>query len=404
LQVVESREQNLLAIAADWPEFDADARLANAEKDAESLNVEVAENFRREVQRALHTLERKMDDAIQQHNQHCQPGDAIIYQSFNGDYDTALFAAICGLRRDLDRVYNRLKNNILVDKYDNLRQLKDSFNNAFVTHFCHTIHQAINDGKRQIDLLNKELQHHRFGDDRESFRFDSSWIPEFRDYARFFEDIIKQPGVGDEVNLFDMTLSEKSQTVREELMQMLLDEDENKALRELDRIGDYRNYRKYEIYKEVEGKEPIALSEYGTGSGGQLETPAYIIRSAAITSAFRFAEGTNHLRMVLVDEAFSKMDETRSREVIDYLTKTLGLQLIFIMPTSKCGPFMDLISNEFVFAKCPSEQARGQLHTRVIVDRKQCNTEKIQQLWANHKRTVYQQAELDFMDEVLAAE
>ena len=404
LKVVESCEQNLLAIAGDWPEFDADARLADAEKEAEALNVEVAENFRQEVQRALHTLERKMDEAIQQHNQHCQPGDAIIYQSFNGDYDTALFAAICGLRRDLDRVYNRLKNNILVDKYDNLRQLKDSFNNAFVTHFCHTIHQAINDGKRQIDLLNKELQHHKFGDDRESFRFDSNWIPEFRDYARFFEDIIKQPGVGDEVNLFEMNLSEKSQAVREELMQMLLDEDENKALRELDRIADYRNYRKYEIYKEVDGKEPIALSEYGTGSGGQLETPAYIIRSAAITSAFRFAEGSNHLRMVLVDEAFSKMDETRSREVIDYLTKTLGLQLIFIMPTSKCGPFMDLISNEFVFAKCPSEQPRGQLHTRVIVDRKQCNTEKVQQLWANHKRTVYQQAELDFMDEVLAAE
>ena len=51
------------------------------------------------------------------------------------------------------------------------------------------------------------------------------------------------------------------------------------------------------------------------------------------------AEGDSHLRMVLVDEAFSKMDESRSREVIDYLTGSLGLQLIFIMPTSKCGPF-----------------------------------------------------------------
>ncbi len=65
---------------------------------------------------------------------------------------------------------------------------------------------------------------------------------------------------------------------------------------------------------------------------------------------------------------------------------------------------MDLISNEFVFAKCPSEKPRGQLNTRVLVDRKRCNTEKIQQLWANHKRTVYQQAELDFMDEVLEAQ
>jgi uncharacterized protein YPO0396 len=134
-------------------------------------------------------------------------------------------------------------------------------------------------------------------------------------------------------------------------MSLLLGADEQKSLRELERIADYRNYHRYEIYKSVEGKPPIPLSEYGTGSGGQLETPAYIIRSASITSALRFAEGSSHLRMVLVDEAFSKMDESRSREVIDYLTNTLGLQLLFIMPTSKCGPFMDLISNEFVFAR-----------------------------------------------------
>ena len=404
LKIVESGEQNLRAIVSQWPDFDADTRLCAAEKEADEMTVDAAataSNFRQEIKHDLHRLERKMDEAIQQHNLHCQPGDAIIYHSFNGDYNATLFGAICELQRDLDRVYNRLKNNILVEKYDQLRALKDSFNNAFVTHFCHTIHQAINDGKRQIELLNKELQHHKFGDDRESFRFGIDWIPEYRDYARFFDEVIKQPGMGDEVNLFDMEVSARSQKVREDLMQMLLDEDEHKALRELDRIADYRNYRKYEIYKEVEGKEPIALSEYGTGSGGQLETPAYIIRSAAITSAFRFAEGNSHLRMVLVDEAFSKMDETRSREVISYLTESLGLQLNFIMPTSKCGPFMDLISNEFVFAKLPSEQPRGQLHTRVLVDRKQCNTEKIQQLWANHKHTIYRQAELDFMKDVL---
>jgi hypothetical protein len=106
---------------------------------------------------------------------------------------------------------------------------------------------------------------------------------------------------------------------------------------------------------------------------------------------------------VLVDEAFSKMDESRSREVIDYLTRTLGLQLLFIMPTSKCGPFMDLISNEFVFAKVPSPP-RGQLQTRVLVDRKQCNQDRIVELWKRHRRTVREQAELDFMNEVWSEE
>ncbi len=393
---VEQWEENLRLLASVWPDVDVDARLQQADQEAPALNADVAQQQRAEVERGLRSSERKLGEAIQSHNQQCRPGDAIIYHG-SDEYDAALFKKICAVRQEIDRVYNALKNNILVEKHQQLQQLKESFNSAFVTHLCHAIHQAINSGQRQIRQLNQELQHHRFGADRETFRFDSHWIPEYREYARFFEEVIKHPGLGDEVTLFDAELSKKSRQVCDSLMAMLLDEDEQKAFRELERIADYRNYRRYEIYKEVEGKSPIALSEYGTGSGGQLETPAYIIRSAAITSAFRFAEGSNHLRMVLVDEAFSKMDETRSREVINYLTESLGLQLTFIMPTSKCGPFMDLISNEFVFAKCPSEQPRGQLNTRVLVDRKCCNREKIKDLWANHRRTVHQQAELDFL-------
>lgn len=397
---VDQCEHNLQRIAASWAEFDVEQRLQYAEQEAQDLNREFAANQREEILTQLAVSERRMGEAINKHNQHCRPSDTVLYQVFDNAYDAKLFSAICGLEKDIDRVYNGLKNNILVEKHKALKDLKASFNNAFVTHLCHSIYQAINDGKRQIEQLNKELQHHRFGADRETFRFDSDWIPEFRDYARFFEEVINTP-MGDDTTLFEAELSQKSSAVRDQLMTMLLSDDEQKALRDLERIADYRNYRKYEIYKEVEGKPPIALSEYGTGSGGQLETPAYIIRSAAITSAFRFSEGQNHLRMVLVDEAFSKMDETRSREVINYLTEALGLQLVFIMPTSKCGPFMDLISNEFVFAKCPSDVPRGQLKTRVFVDRKKCNQEKIQALWANHRKVTLEQAEFDFMHEVL---
>ncbi len=399
--LLEDREDALNTIAVVWPDLDLSSRLEAADKEAQDLNVEHAQNFRHEVEKKLHQLERKTADEIQQHNQHCRPADAINYVAFNGEYDANLFKAICDLQREMDRVYNILKNNILVKRREQLHELKDAFNNAFVTHLCHAIYQALNTGKRQIEQLNKELQHHRFGADRETFRFASEWIPEYRDYARFFEELVKNPILGDEVTLFNAELTDKSQLIRDKLLAMLLEEDEQRAMRELQRIADYRNYRRYEIYKEVEGKEPIPLSEYGTGSGGQLETPAYIIRSAAITSSFRFAEGNSHLRMVLVDEAFSKMDETRSREVISYLTESLGLQLLFIMPTSKCGPYMDLISNEFVFAKIPSTKLRGQLQTRVLVDRKQCNQEQIKKLWDNHRKTVYQQAELDFMEAVL---
>jgi len=381
-----------------WPEFDLAQRIEYAEQEAKSPQARSADAVDR-LEARLKTSEHDLTGTIQVHNQKCRPSNAIVFAAFNGRYDAALFEQICGLRREIDRIYNILKNNVLVSKHEQLKVLKASFNDAFVSHLCQEIHQSIQDGKRQLDLLNKELVNHRFGSDREQFRFAQDWVPEHRDYARFFEEIVRSPTIGAGSSLFDSTLSAKSTQARDALMGLLLGVDEKKSLSDLDRIADYRNYHRYEIYKEVEGKEPIALSEYGTGSGGQLETPAYIIRAASITSALRYAEGGNHLRMVLVDEAFSKMDESRSREVIDYLTGSLGLQLIFIMPTSKCGPFMDLISNEFVFAKVPSAP-RGELLTRVLVDRKECNRERIADLWTRHRRTVRQQAELDFMLEV----
>ena len=290
---------------------------------------------------------------------------------------------------------------MLLEKQEQLASLRDSFNTTFVSDLCHEIHQAINDGRRVLENLNQELEHHQFGADRERFQFDWDWLPEYKAYWDFFREIMQTPNLGDGTGLFDSSLSEKASGIRDQLLSLLLDGDEQQALRELERISDYRRYRRYDILKHPAGKQPIRLSEYGTGSGGQLETPAYIIRAAAVTSAFRFNDGDSHLRMVIVDEAFMHMDETRSREVIGYLTETLGLQLIFIMPTSKAGPFLELVSNQFVFSKVPSSQAVGELNTRVLLDRQQLNRDKVAELWAQHRRVIRQQGALEFMEDVI---
>ncbi|MHA7879360.1 MAG: ATP-binding protein [Saccharospirillum sp.] len=399
----EQKEQALREIGSVWPDFDVEVHLQRADDEAQSTDPERQTNLRQSLAADLNTQAHELEMLLKDHNQDCQPQDAIVLDlNYSQLHSSDFFQGIVGLRQQVDQIHNRLKNNILVDKVDHLSRLKESFNNAFVTNLCHAIYQSINDGKRVLENLNKELEQHRFGADQERYWFDWAWVPEYKEYWHFFDEVIKSPSLGEGQTLFDTQLSQRSEAIRDQLMAMLLDEDEQKALRELERVSDYRNYRNYEIYKQPEGKQPIALSQYGTGSGGQLETPAYIIRSAAITSAFRFSEGDSHLRMVLVDEAFSKMDETRSKEVIRYLTEALGLQLLFIMPTSKSGPFMDMISNQFVFSKVPlaNGQRIGQLATRVLVDRQQCNQDRIRTLWANHRKVIRQQAELDFLADV----
>lgn len=391
-------EQAVMAIQQILPRFDADAALQLAESETKNSEVDYELRIRQQTDQ-LNIQERELFKIIQLHNQTAPTQDQLIYDTaFTELHSVEFFRHWVHLSGAIEALHNRLKNNILIERHRQLGQLKDSFNTAFVTNLCHSIYQAINEGKNILEDLNQELSHHLFGSDRERFYFSMEWVPEYQEYWQFFKTLINIPNLGDGATLFELDLPQKQAATRDRLLAMLLDEDHLTAHRELARISDYRNYRRYEIYKQPENKEPIALSQYGTGSGGQLETPAYIIRAAAVTSAFRFNEGKSHLRMVMVDEAFSKMDETRSREVIRYLTESLGLQLTFIMPTSKSGPFLDMISNQFVFSKCPTEKPVGELKTRVLVDRKVCRQDQIARLWAKHRKTIRHQAALDFME------
>lgn len=400
----EASETAVLAIAAIDSNYDTDTEMTRAEEQARLSKGDFDfEEQNRTHLKKMNDAERQLYAIIMEYNQTALMHASIRYELNGEAHGLEYFKGVVGVRKEASLARNRLKNNMLVDKFEQISSLKESFNTAFVTNLCHSIYQSINEGKRILDDLSKELEHHRFGADQERFYFAYEWVPEFYEYYRFFKEVISMPNLGDGKTLFDADLGEKSIQVRDKLVAMLLGTDGQidgqTALNELSRISDYRHYRDYEIYKEPLNKDPIALSTYGTGSGGQLETPAYIIRSAAVTSAFKFNEGHTHCRMVLVDEAFSKMDEPRSREVIHYLTKTLGLQLLFIMPTSKSGPFLDLISHQVVFSKCPTEQPVGELKTQVLVDRKVCNTDKIKVLWAQHRRTVRNQASLDFMED-----
>lgn len=409
----EAVEAEIDSINQHYPEFSSEQAIAEAEQAAlqHAKAADASDDYKTELdehEQQCTQLERALDKSVLQHNQVCRVEDSIAYMIDTGGegslaHNMEWFKRIVLVQKESKSITNRLKNNVLVGKHEKLSDLKDSFNTAFVTNLCHSIYQSINDGKRILDELNKELESHRFGTDQERYHFDYTWVPEFQEYQRFFKDVIDLPSLGDGSSLFEAELSQKSTEVRDKLLSMLLDNDEQTALRELKRLSDYRHYRAYEIYKTPKGKDPIALSQYGTGSGGQLETPAYIIRSAAVTSAFKFNEGSTHCRMVLVDEAFSKMDEARSREVINYLTNELGLQLIFIMPTSKSGPFMDLISHQTIFSKCPSPAKIGELDTQVLVDRKICNQDKIKELWAQHRRNIRTQTSLDFMQEFAEA-
>src|SRR5690606_6084331 len=133
------------------------------------------------------------DARLKDYNQQAQPADNLLHDSPEELHSLGFFRHICGLSQQLDNLHNRLRNNVLLEKQEQLGKLRDSFNSTFVSDLCHEIHQAINDGERTLEQLNSELELHRIGADREGFQFEWTWVPEYKEYWKFFREVSQMP-------------------------------------------------------------------------------------------------------------------------------------------------------------------------------------------------------------------
>jgi len=86
---------------------------------------------------------------------------------------------------------------------------------------------------------------------------------------------------------------------------------------------------------------------------------------------------------MLSDEAFSKMDESRSRSVLRFLSQTLGLQLLVAMPTSKSGAVKPEFDKEFTFSKVMASRDGQELFISEAQE-KTLHRQALAQLWDAH--------------------
>lgn len=214
----------------------------------------------------------------------------------------------------------------------------------------------------------------------------------------FFNAVYRMTESADALDLFgDNGLSAKHLEIRDRLVKLLLDDDQERATRELLRIADYRNYRRYDIFNESDSGGRIRLSEWGTGSGGQLETPAYIVRAAVVTNRLKLFEKGPSLKLLANDESFAKMDETRARAVLGFLRDNLDLQVISAMPTMKAGALKDEFSREYSFTRL-SPVPNGELDFMSDLDERVFKNDKMRELW-ERQRVVARERAKQLFDE-----
>ncbi|KQV52838.1 hypothetical protein ASC95_08515 [Pelomonas sp. Root1217] len=289
----------------------------------------------------------------------------------------------------------------LAENVARLEKAEGTFNHVFTSDFCFKVRRDVKDGSNTLRKLSQELKAIQFGVD--SYDVVQDWVPRYKDYYDFFEAL---DGVVDQLEkdrtaIFDAPqLSPEHRATAQEIKRLLLSQDQIAAERALKELADYRNYRRYDIHR-IAGGHRTPMSTWGTGSGGELETPFYVIRAAVLAHAlghFGRAPNAPALRLMLSDEAFSKMDEARSRAVMRFLAQNMGLQLIVAMPTSKSGAIKPEFDKEYTFSKLEAE-ADGQVVHISEVQEKDFKREALSALWDAHAQAARAQATLAFEDQ-----
>lgn len=275
----------------------------------------------------------------------------------------------------------------LAQNVDNLQRAEGQFNAVFTTNFCFKMRDEIKQGAATLERLRREIRGIQFGYD--TYELDWVWIPKFKRYFDFFEEVerLVDDLEKEKVSIFDSSrLTEEHRQTAGEIRAMLLSSDQSASERALHEVADYRNYRRYDIIRHNRAGT-TRLSTWGTGSGGELETPFYVIRSAVLAHALghfsRDRKGAPALRLMLSDEAFAKMDESRSRGVLQFLSQTLGLQLIVAMPTSKSGAVKPEFQKEFTFSKLVATQGDKEVFVSEVQE-KTFKQAPMRRLWLAH--------------------
>lgn len=220
---------------------------------------------------------------------------------------------------------------------ESIREFKDDF--------IYKLRTAIETVYSQIDELNKALENSSFG--RDSYQFKVSPNKDYIEYYNMIMDPLLLKA-GDAENLF----MEKYKTTMDDLFSLISSstsasgEQREQILRNVQLFTTYTTFIVFDLLaKRGQGSDAPVISlanSFTKQSGGESQTPFYVSILASFAQLCRVnnAADSNTLRLVLFDEAFSKMDAARIRQSTDMLRK-FGLQCILSTPSEK---LRDLVS------------------------------------------------------------
>ena len=258
--------------------------------------------------------------------------------------------------RYFDKELEDLEQIRLPEYIDKIRDSREKAYDQFRDDFIAKIKSNIESVFQQIEELNASLKKSVFGTDR--YRFEKSPRPEYRSYY----DMIMDPLLMDTGgwNIASQSFNVKYQKEIDELFQLLILNETNVTAerraeyeKSIRKFTDYKTYLVFDlIVTDEQGQEQRLSKTLLKKSGGETQIPFYIALLASFSQVCRIRNKNqnNTIRVIILDEAFSKMDGERIRESI-HLLRRFGLQAIFSAPPDKIPDIAPLVDRNIAVYK-----------------------------------------------------
>lgn len=223
----------------------------------------------------------------------------------------------------------------IVEYREKMAAAREKARHQLAEDYVYQIYDSILTMEERFDELNTGLAKVRFGWGRYRFSFAVR-----RDHQEMVA-LIRRVGQYGKDTLFGAAdlLRDETREAFDALADRILRLPAKQVTSELEALSDYREFFNYDLILETEKGYQASHGDIAeTGSGGETQTPYYIAVFAAMHQMY--AQGGGRRRrgpgggLVLLDEAFSKMDEPRIAAVLE-AAREMKLQLLMVTPGDK---------------------------------------------------------------------
>lgn len=254
----------------------------------------------------------------------------------------------------------RLQDLELAEQEEKAEEAYQAAVKVFRTDVAQTLLTGFDRIQEQIDGLTSVLKSAPAFSNNERYEFKHKVVDEHRSLYDFLRRVRTQGSSEDD-------LFGGSGDIPDEFRMLVEGDSSSPLLHETSPLNDHRRFFSYDIEVFQDGTSVGWLSKrFGPASGGEHRTPVYLIFGAALAAAYGKSKGsTAGGGIMLLDEAFEKMDPQNVRATVQYLN-ALGLQLIMAGPESDQAKLSSFLSIYYDMSRFGSRNV--QFKKNVVLD------------------------------------